>query len=76
MKTEVAVARMFLPVHAHVCSTEASCSLMGPRWLIYPILSYTESSEEVIVKLPSMTVKHLNDEASMKSMKCHDFLIR
>jgi hypothetical protein len=30
---------MFLPVHAHVCSTEASCSFMGPRWLIYPILT-------------------------------------
>ena len=29
--TKVAVARMFLPVHAHVC---------GPRWLIYLILSY------------------------------------
>jgi hypothetical protein len=28
------------PVHAHVCSTEASCFLTGPRWLIYPILSY------------------------------------
>ena len=38
--TEVAVARMFLPVHAHVYSTDPSCSLMGPRWLIYPILSY------------------------------------
>ena len=38
--TGVAVAHMFLPVHAHVCSTEASCSSMGPRWLIYPILSY------------------------------------
>jgi hypothetical protein len=23
-----------------VCSTGPSCSLMGPRWLIYPILSY------------------------------------
>jgi hypothetical protein len=23
-----------------VFSTEASCSFMGPRWLIYPILSY------------------------------------
>ena len=38
-KTRVAVAHMFLPVHAHMCSTGASCSLMGPRWLIYPILS-------------------------------------
>ena len=38
--TGVAVAHMFLPLHAHVCSTEASCSSMGPRWLIYPILSY------------------------------------
>ena len=27
-------------VHAHVCSTGPSCFLMGPRWLIYPILSY------------------------------------
>ena len=27
-------------VHAYVCSTGASCFLMGPRWLIYPILSY------------------------------------
>ena len=35
----VAVAHMFFPVHAHMCSTEASCSLMGPRRLIYPILS-------------------------------------
>ena len=26
---------MFFPVHAHVCSTEASCSFMGPRRLIY-----------------------------------------
>ena len=38
--TGVAVARMFLPVHAHVCSMDASCFFMGPRWLIYPILSY------------------------------------
>ena len=27
-------------VHAHVCSTGTGCFLMGPRWLIYPILSY------------------------------------
>ena len=39
--TGVAVAHMFFPVHAHVCSTEAGCSSMGPRWLIYPILSCT-----------------------------------
>ena len=41
--TRVAIACMFLPVHAHVCSTKPSCSLMGQRWLIlsYPILSYT-----------------------------------
>ena len=26
--------------HAGVCSTETSCSYMGPRLLIYPILSY------------------------------------
>jgi hypothetical protein len=38
--TKVAVAHVFLPVHAHVCSTGASCFFMGPRWLIYPILSY------------------------------------
>ena len=38
--TGVAVAHMFFPVHAHVCSTEAGCSSMGLRWLIYPILSY------------------------------------
>ena len=29
-----------LYLYAHVCSTKPSCSLMGPRWLIYPILSY------------------------------------
>ena len=28
-----------LPDVAVPCSTEPSCSLMGPRWLIYPILS-------------------------------------
>jgi hypothetical protein len=39
-KTGVVVAHMFFPVHAHVCSTKASCSFMGPLWLIYPILSY------------------------------------
>jgi hypothetical protein len=38
----VAVAHVSLFVRAHVCSTEASCSFMGPRWLIYPILSYQE----------------------------------
>ena len=39
--TGVAVAHMFLSVYAHMCSTEAGCSSMGPRWLIYPtILSW------------------------------------
>ena len=38
-KSEMAAAPVFLPVHAHVCSTEAGCSFMGPRWLIYPALA-------------------------------------
>ena len=40
--TNVAIACMFLPVHAHVCSTDVVCQLFldGPRWLISPILSY------------------------------------
>ena len=39
--TQVAVACMFFTCTCScVCSTKPSCSLMGPRWLIYPILSY------------------------------------
>ena len=36
-------AHMFLPVYAHVCSTDPSCSLMGPRWLSYPILLFSHN---------------------------------
>ena len=53
--TGVAVAHMFLPVHAHVCSTEASCSSMGPRWLIYPILSYPVCTGHFLPPLPTFS---------------------
>ena len=36
-------------LYAHVCSTDPSCSLMGPRWLIYPILSYPNFWKDVII---------------------------
>ena len=46
LNSEVAVAHMFLPVHVHVCSgsMEVSCFFMGPRWLIYPIVSWDKIS--------------------------------
>ena len=44
---ETSDAAVIKATRAHVChgSTEASCFFMGPRWLIYPILSYPQFLE-------------------------------
>ena len=36
---------------AHVRSTDASCFFMGPRWLIYPILSSGGMFSKVVINI-------------------------
>lgn len=54
-----AAARKFLPVHAHVCSTEVTCFFMRPRWPIHPTLSHSIPLVTVIVIYINLTV-HIN----------------
>jgi hypothetical protein len=42
--TGIAVVRISLPVHAHICGTKAGFFYMGPRWLIYPIPSHPRNA--------------------------------
>ena len=42
-----------------MCSTKPSCSLMGPRWLIYPILSYPCNFKSIYL---SIFLLHLSFE--------------